>query len=203
MHNPFGISMEADRVLVDSKQPLKIVISALNWLWSVFASVLVIAAFILVMYFTGARETGLWLNAMTWEQTQCEIDQVYSGRQESTETGSTSTSVSFKVSAAYRYQNDFGAYVGNRYDFRGMFRSSYQSVKKDLDYLRNNSSVPCYYNPRKPEQSVINRGFQTDFLIALIPLFTLGLFAWMALHSLLGKFGISKLFRPKKRSFLP
>jgi hypothetical protein len=54
----------------------------------------------------------------------------------------------------------------------------------------------CY---RKPTQSVISRGFQSDFFWMLIPLLSIGPFAYMALMSILGK------FRPPKKvkSFLP
>lgn len=197
------MSVEAGRQIGNFKQVLLPIKSVLDWLWSVLFSLLVIGAFVGIMYFTGARETWLWLTAKTWEQTQCEIDSVYSGRQEKTEgAGSTSVSISFKVSASYRYRNDFGAFTGRRYDFRA-FRSSYQSVKKDLDYLRSNSKVKCYSNPRRPEQSVINRDFQNTMLIMLVPLFSMGGFAYLALASLLEKFGITRLFQRKQKRFLP
>jgi len=195
--------VDASNARISVKRIFSPVISVLSWVGDVFVSLLLIALFVSVLYFTGAREVWLWLNAMTWEQTQCEIDQVYSGRQESSEAGSTSVNISFRVSASYRYRNDFGTFMGNRYDFKGIFRSSYQSVKQDLNYLRKNNLVACYYNPRKPDQSVINRGFQWDFLIILLPMLTLGPFAYMALHSLLKKLGIKKLMRPKQRGFLP
>ena len=195
--------METGGNTLTFKQLLEPVASVLSWLWSVFVSLLVIVTFITVLYFTGARETWLWLNAQTWEQTQCEIDHVYSGRKEKTSAGSTSVEVSFQVSASYRYQTDYGSFIGNRYDFKGIFPSSYQAVKEDLNYLRSHPRVPCYFNPRKPEQSVINRGFQNDFLIMLIPLFSLGLFAYMAFTSLLTTLGIRKLWQTKPKRFLP
>lgn len=195
--------MNTDAHVDSIKQLVQRVRGILDWLWGVFSSLLIIVAFAVIMYFTGARDTVLWLNAKTWEQTHCEIDQVYSGRREKTEAGSTSVSISFKISASYRYRTDYGSFSGNRYDFKGILRSSYRSVKQDLQYLRTNPTVPCYYNPRKPEQSVINRGFQLDFLIMLLPLCTLGVFAYMALQSLLNRFGINKLIQPKKRGFLP
>lgn len=194
-----GVETDAGTV----RQLLDSATAVFQWVWRVVTSLLVITAFVAVMYFTGARETFLWLNAMTWQETQCEIDAVYSGRRESGKSGSKSGSVSFKVSASYRYRNDYGRFVGSRYDFKGMFGSSYQSVQNDLHYLRNNARVPCYYNPRKPEQSVINRQFQIDSLIMLLPLFTLGLFAYMALCSLMRMLGIRRLVQPKKRGFLP
>ncbi len=194
--------METGRYPANFKHSLETITAALSWVWSVFFSLLVIGTFLAIMYFTGARETWLWLNAKTWEQTQCEINQVYSGRKESTKAGSTSVKISFKVSASYTYHNEFQSFTGSRYDFRGIFTSSYQSVKDDLHYLRSNSIVPCYFNPRKPEQSVINRGFQLDFLIMLIPLFPLGMFAYMALSSLLSKLGFNRLFQKKPKRFL-
>jgi len=195
--------LKPDGTTIDSRQAFRPALMALNWLWSVFVSLLVIVAFLAILYFTGARDTWLWLNSMTWDKTQCEINQVFSGRKENTETGSTSVSVSFKVSATYSYNTDYGSFVGNRYDFRGIFRSSYQAVKNDLNYLRSNSTVPCYYNPGKPEQSVINRSFQADFLIALIPFLSLGAFPHMAICSLARKFGIKKTTERVKRGFLP
>ena len=190
--------MEADRQIANFKQLFMPIVLVLNWLWSVVLSLVIIGGIVGILYFTGARETWLWLNAMTWEQTQCEIDRVYNGRQERTEgAGSTSVKISFKVSASYRYRNDFGAYVGRRYDFK-RFRGSFQSVKKDLNYLRSNATVPCYYNPRKPEQSVINRGFQTSFFFILIPILSLGIFAYMMFLNLLQKLDVRKLFQRKQ-----
>lgn len=176
----------------DFKRYFRRVLTPFVWLWRVFAALLVIVSFIAILYFTGARETWLWLNAKTWEEAQCQIDQVFSGRKEKPATGSTSWSVRFKVSASYRYRTDYGAYVGDRYDFRGIWDNSYQSVKKDLEYLRNNTSVPCYFNPRNPKQSVINRSYQFDALIMFIPLLSLGAFAYLAFVSLLGSFGIRR-----------
>lgn len=174
------------------------VVRALATLWSILISFVVVVSFLAIVYFVGGREFYLWVNSVTWQETQCEILKATYDRQEKGEVGSSSVKISFKTIVSYRFKTDFGSYRGNRYNF-SLWRTSLRSVRNDFKYLSSSKHLPCYYNPRQPEQSVISRQFQTDFLWMLIPLLSLGPFAYIALTNILSKFR-----RPKKvKTFLP
>jgi len=166
------------------------IIVVLNKIWIVFFCLVVIAAFVGIMYFTGAREFSYWVRSFVWEETQCEIRLATFDRRETTSSGSSGISsskkVTFSVVTKYHFRNDDGSYVGRRYDF-SRFRKGYRSVKKEWDYLASQPYIPCYYSASNPELSVINRRFQKDFLWLLVPLFSIGLFAYMALTWLISE----------------
>lgn len=155
----------------------------LDTLWGIFCSLLVIAGFAGVMYFTGAKELALWASAKSWEETKCEIKLATMDRQEHKKVDSTFVKKSFRTVTKYDYVIDEGSFKGNRYNFE-RFRSPYKTVKTDFDYLTSAKKLPCYYNPRQPEQSVIDRSFRTTFAWLLVPLLSIGPFAYMALEYL-------------------
>ena len=181
-----------------------LIVKALKTLWSVFFSLIVVVSFCAIMYFLGAKDLALWAYSQTWDETQCEIKLATYDRQERTKTGSTSTDITFKIITSYTYRDDYGSYRGDRFHFDN-WRTSYQSVKKDYAYLSSKTYLPCFYNPRNPELSVIDRSFQLSFLRLLIPLLSIGPFAYMALTYLYTlSFGpIVNRLRPKPQRSLP
>jgi hypothetical protein len=159
-------------------------ITALRTLWAVFSSLVVIVGFCVIMYFTGAKDFALWVYSHTWQETQCEIRLASYDRRESSKSGSSSTNITFKIVTSYTYRDDYGSYRGDRYHFEP-WRTSYQSVKQDFSHLKSNTYLPCFYSARFPELSVIDRSFQSSFLWMLIPLLSIGPFAYLALRYLL------------------
>ncbi len=172
--------------------------AALAWLWSVSISLIVIAGFLVVIYFVGGRNIALWIGSATWTPAQCEILKATYDRRETSEAGSTSVKITWRTVVKYAFSNDDGHFTGNTYDF-GYWRTSLRKVRKNHAHLSSAKYVPCYYNSRNPQQSVISRKFHPDFLWTLIPLLSLGPFAYMAYTNIL-----SKGRRPQKvKSFLP
>jgi len=156
--------------------------ATLKMLWALFASVVIIGGLVGILYFVGGREAMTWISAMRWEQTTCHVLRAklvsYEGNDDSTY---------YRINTSYRFTDETDKYFGDRYDFSiGEGSSSRGPSARAVRYLKNNPTVPCYFNPNDPEESVIDRGFQWTFLFMLIPLVLLALFGRLALGGLIG-----------------
>jgi len=170
--------------------------AVLAMLWTVFSSITIIGGLLAILYFVGGRETFYWLNAMTWEKTNCQVHQarIVSYKKDK--------STNYRLTTSYSFTDETDKYFGNRYDFSvGDGSSSRGPSAQAVRYLRNNQTVSCYYNPNDPEQSVIDRSFQLSFLFMLIPLILLALFGTMALGGLWRM--ITRKKRTKKQPLTP
>jgi len=188
--------MDIGRVGVGFRQSR--IAAAMAWLWSIFVSLVVVVGVVAILYFVGGRDIALWTSSYTWQPAQCEILKATYDRKETSEAGSTSVKISWRTVVKYQFRDDYGHYTGNRYDF-SLWRTSLSKVRKNHAHLSSSKYIPCYYNSRNPQQSVISRKFPADLLWTLVPLLSLGPFAYMAFMNIL-----SKLRRPKKvKRFLP
>lgn len=76
----------------------------------------------------------------------------------------------YRLAVSYRYEFGGGEYTSNRVALDQSGSSSYDSVqRKTLEYRRG-TTVTCYVDPARPEESVLRRRSPFFGLIALFPL---------------------------------
>lgn len=156
--------------------------AALEMLWTVFSSVAIIGGLLGILYFVGGREAMSWISAMRWQETTCQVHGAKLNSNRDIDGDS-----SYSISTSYSFIDEADKHFGNRYDFSiGEGSSSRGPSARAVRYLKNNPSVPCYFNPNNPEESVIDRSFHWNFLFMIIPLVLLGLFGTMAMGGLIG-----------------
>lgn len=103
--------------------------------------------------------------AQSWSVTECKVITSAVGRH----TGDDSTTYSVDIS--YDYEVDGKVYHSDRYKFMSGSSSGYNGKKEVVDQYPPGKVIRCYYDPSDPSKSVIERGFTSDMLFGLIPLF--------------------------------
>lgn len=168
---------------------------ALNALWSIALFLIVGGALLALLYFVGGRDFYLWVSAQQWIETECTIQSASVGSQTSrSDSGSKTTR--YRVNTNYWFLDESDVVQGNRYNFMGSgYSTGFGEKSRAVRYLNNNLKVPCFYNPKKPDQSVIDRSFNPYMLFMLIPLVFLVMFV-------LGVFGSLKRSSKKGKRFL-
>ena len=73
------------------------------------------------------------------------------------------------VEVRYRYENAGVAYTGTRAQFMGGASSGREDKQRVVDGLVPGSTVLCWVDPRRPDQSVLDRGLTGDMWFGLIP----------------------------------
>lgn len=129
-------------------------------------------------YLTGRR-------AMDWIETPCEV--VHANVREDVHTTSnrgpersTTTSTTYELELAFRYEFDGKEYVSQRYDFTNI-GDGYSQWREDVaDRYQPGTQTVCYVNPDDPAEAVIERSSQVHVLTALVPVaaILMGLGVW-------------------------
>jgi hypothetical protein len=128
----------------------------------------------LLVPFVLAPMAKVW-QARRWTQQGCTV--VSSGVRGGGET--------YAVDVVYRYAVGGVPYTGTRAQFTGGESSGRDAKQRVVDRLVPGSTVPCWVDPRRPDQSVLDRGLTADMWFGLIP----GLFV---LLGALGLYGIAR-----------
>jgi hypothetical protein len=101
--------------------------------------------------------------AKHWSTTTCRIESsglsssrtsYANGRAQTTRAGGSRT---YMVSVRYSYVLGGRTYLGDRYNFNIVHTQGSASKLAILDSLARGARVPCYYDPAKPSDSVIDR----------------------------------------------
>jgi len=164
----------------------------------------VVCGFCAIMYFVGAKDFALWAYAKTWSQATCEIKlATYDRRWTGESVSGSGGSPSFTIITSYTFwDKNENQYRGNRFHFEP-WPTGYKAFKKDKNYLTSSTHLPCYYSKNNPELSVIDRSFQLFFLFLLVPLLSIGPFAYISLRYLYAN-SVGKLLpQPRTKRFLP
>jgi hypothetical protein len=104
------------------------------------------------------------LEARSWQETQCEI----LSSELRSHAGDDSTTYSIEV--FFSYQTDGREYRSNRYQFMGGSSSGHEGKAEIVAALPPGATTVCYFDPERPFEAVIERGFTADYLFGLVPL---------------------------------
>jgi hypothetical protein len=129
-----------------------------------------------VMLFFGLSAIKSW-QALSWEQARCTIVSGRVGRYG----GDT-----YRLQMIYTYTHGGIVYTGTQANFDEGGSSDWASKERVVDRLRPGTSSPCWVNPRRPDEAVLDRGITGDTWFGLIP----GIFV------LFGALGLYYSFRP-------
>ncbi len=102
-------------------------------------------------YFLTWKPLSSILAARGWTETECVITS------SQVEENSGSDGSTYRVDIRYTYQDDWGSYEGDRYDFSTGSSSGYAGKAKVVEAHPPGSEVTCYVDPEDPTRSVINR----------------------------------------------
>jgi len=146
---------------------MKMILKFLSKLGDVVVWSFVVLGLAVLTYFAGGRDIYLWAASKQWIETTCVVE--YAALDSQTDSDGDE---GYRVSTAYSFKDEADYFRGTRYAFNGFdwYSSNYVAPSRAVKYLkRNAAAVPCYYNPRNPDQSVIDRRFQTETLFVLVP----------------------------------
>ena len=148
------------------------------------AALIIGVCLLAILYFVGGRDFYLWASAKQWIETECTIQSASLHSHTSTSEDSGTTEY-YRVDTTYWFLDETDVVYGDRYDFSGNASSTdFGPKSRAVRYLKSNPTVPCYYNPRNPEESVINRSFRLYILFMFIPLVLLIMFGLIVINSL-------------------
>jgi hypothetical protein len=143
---------------------------------AVFISVALALGWVMI-----AQPTVLLIHAQSWTPTNCVIvrsqltSHPYSTEQvDSSGHRSVTTRTAYGHDLLYRYEVGGRQYVGRRDRF---FESSAGQATNQaiVDRFREGATVPCFVDPRQPEQVVLDRGVGLEVAWGLVPLLTLAI----------------------------
>jgi hypothetical protein len=103
------------------------------------------------------------LMAMTWEKTPCVIDASHVSR-------STGKGTTYSVDITYHYRRGDRRFTSDRYSFSVGKTAGRASKEAIVRSYPSGSESFCFVNPNAPEQAVIDRGLQLDYLFGLFGL---------------------------------
>jgi hypothetical protein len=133
-----------------------------RWVLGLFFSVFFFAG-VFATYALGVRP---WLDvreARNWQEVKARI---ISSEVESHSDDTTTYSVAIK----YTYRVNGRNYTGDQYDFTAGSTSARSGVAEIAERFREGKTVPCYVNPKNPEESVLERREVRDWGFGFIPL---------------------------------
>lgn len=105
------------------------------------------------------------VEARSWQAVPCVI--LSSGvRSHSSDDG-----VTYSIEALYRYEVNGREHRSNRYQFMGGSTGGYDAKSEIVARIPAGSETTCYVDPNDPFEAVVERGFTSDYLFGLVPLF--------------------------------
>ena len=100
----------------------------------------------------------------TWQATPCMIVS------SSMRSWSTDDGTSYRADVLYEYQIGAQSWRSNRVEFFGFLSTGYDEAQEILGRYPDHSSATCWFDPRDPSRSVLERQFRPKQLLGLIPL---------------------------------
>ena len=128
--------------------------------------------FVILFFLTPVGRT--W-KAHSWEQASCTIA---SSRVAAHGDGG------YSIEVMYRYRYGGTGYTGTRANFEMGTSSDRKATQRTVDRLVSGSSVPCWVDPRRPNQAVLDRGITSHTWFGLVP----GIFVLFGALGLYGTF---------------
>ena len=111
-----------------------------------------------------------WQAAKSWESTDCRI---LSSKVDVSHDDEGGTSYNARIT--YEYTVDKQRYEGDKIRF-GIVTSSRKNANKDVGQYPKNAKATCFYNPKKPSDSVLQRGSPFTFWMFFpLPFMLIGL----------------------------
>ncbi len=83
---------------------------------------------------------------------------------------STDDGTSYRADVLYEYTIGGRSWISNRRNFFPMSSGGHDSAKAIVDTHQAGNSTTCFVDPGNPTRSVLDRGFQPEYLIGLFPL---------------------------------
>jgi hypothetical protein len=99
------------------------------------------------------------VRAQSWVQAGCAIEH----------SRVASDGEGYSVKVAYHYEAGGVRYSGSRPHFMGGSSTGLEAKQRMVDGWVPGTTVPCWVNPRRPDQAVLYRGLTSDMWFALIP----------------------------------
>ncbi|MEM7588274.1 MAG: DUF3592 domain-containing protein [Acidobacteriota bacterium] len=115
-------------------------------------------------YFLAWKPLSSIVAAQSWTETEC----VIVSSQVATHRGS--ENYTYSIDIRYTYEVDWQTFHGDRYQFSIGSSSGYAGKARVVEAHPPGSETPCYYDPKNPERSVINRKPGIYLLWSLFPL---------------------------------
>ena len=104
------------------------------------------------------------VRAFSWQAVPCEIVS------SSVASHSDSDGTTYSVEVTYRYRAAGRSYTGDRYRFLGGSSGGSEGKQEVVDALPAGTVTTCWVDPENPADSVLDRGFHWEYLLALLPL---------------------------------
>lgn len=108
------------------------------------------------------------ISARSWAESQCQVQFSRVGVHDGDD------STTYSIDVLYSWRVSGREYRSSRYGLFAMSSSGRSAKQRRVEQLPAGASVPCYINPRDPEDAILNRDFTPLLFIGLVPL---GVFA--------------------------
>jgi hypothetical protein len=133
-------------------------------LWAAFSGLVILSLMGLMGYFGFGRPILSMIAARDWTPTTCEIVRSSVNR------SGTRNDPSFKADVAYRYVVGGHSYIGYRDRFTAISTNMRSRVNRRMAHVPPGSKIPCWYDPARPTEAVLDRSPSTDLIWIVFPL---------------------------------